>query len=120
MASNTINHQGLLIALLILAAMSLSCHLSHLYHYITKKMEKFNNMSKYNEISYHNLDDCSGLPCSEILTDAHPDIPDNLKENCKNKKKGINPEQEIILLLTKLRMAGKEVMNRGIDKMYPN
>lgn len=119
MASNTINHQGLLIALLILAFMSLSCHLSHLYHYITKKMEKFNNMSKYNEISHHNLDDCSGLPCSEILADAHPDIPDNLKDSCKGKK-GVDSDQEIILLLTKLRMAGREVMNRGIDKIYPN
>jgi len=119
MASKTTVHQGLFIALLVLLCMSLSCHLSHLYHYITKKMEKFNNMSKYNEISHHNMNDCSGLPCSEILSDAHPDIPNNLKENCKGKK-GIDSEQEIILLLTKLRLAGKEVMNRGIEQIYPN
>lgn len=117
--ASKINHQGLLIALLILVLMSLSCHISNLYHYITKKWEKFTNMSKYNEITHHNLNDCSGIPCAKILEESHPDIPCEMLKKCMGAQNTLDPEHEKILLLTKLRLAGNEVMNRGIQNIYP-
>ena len=91
MATNTINHQGLIISLIILILMSLTCHISNLYHYITKKWERFGNLSKYNEISHHNLNDCTGLPCDKIMEESHPDIPCEMLEKCMGKKKGLHP-----------------------------
>lgn len=120
MATNTINHQGLIISLIILILMSLTCHISNLYHYITKKWERFGNLSKYNEISHHNLNDCTGLPCDKIMEESHPDIPCEMLEKCMGKKKGLHPEHEKILLLTKLRLAGLEVVNRELKKMNLN
>jgi hypothetical protein len=119
MASNNINHQGLLIALLILALMSFSCHISNFYYYISKRWERFGDMSKYNEITYLNLNDCSGIPCDRILEESHPGVSCEMLEKCIGKKKALDPEHEKILLLTKLRMAGREVMNRGVRKIFP-
>ena len=146
-------HGGLLVALILLVIMSLSCHISkiiknlkntdknieHRKHFNNnntiekvfmskenKKKESFYddiNYDKFNKIKYLDLDECVGLPCSNVLEESHPDIPCNIYKKCSQSYSGdfdnnhllngLTEEQKKILYLTLFVESGIETMGRN-------
>lgn len=142
---NIKNNMGLLFALLVLIMMSLTCHIKHMWNNWTKKnvsrnnnvsrlnnvsrtnnMERFqltgdipsdDDIERYNRINYLDLDKCTGLPCSRIREEDHPDIPCSMYKKCFQTVEADMPyqlseEDKMLMYLVAYGEAGLESMGR--------
>ena len=138
---NIKKHNGILYCLLVLVLMSLSCHISNFLFpkgcckninhqkksnkIINNMMEKFNSpryndndMKRFNKINYLDLDECTGLPCSRIREENHPDVPCNIYKQCYQTVEADTPfklsdEDKMALTLLIYGEAGLEAMGRN-------